>query len=170
MNISSFILPILIILLFIYSYAKKVPIFSKFVEGAEKALKLVYDIFPYIVGIFIAVSLFRVSGLSSALSKFMQPITSFFGIPSELTEFIAVRPLSGSGSLALLESIYKTYGADSYIARCASVIMGSSETIFYVTAVYFSGTKVKKLKGAIPIALTASLSGTLIACLLCRIM
>lgn len=170
MNPSSYILPVLIIALFIYAYAKKVPVFSRFVEGAQKAIALVASIFPYVTAIFIAVNLFRISGLAEAFAKLMQPISGFFGIPSELTEFIAVRPLSGSGSLAILEGIYKDYGADSYIARCASVIMGSSETVFYVTAVYFSGTKAKKLQGAIPIALFASFAGTLIACLLCRIM
>ncbi len=167
---SAYILPILVIVLFLFAYIKRVPVFTRFAEGAEKAIKLVVSIFPFIAGIYLAVVLFRVSGLSAALSKTLAPVFDFIGVPSELTEFIVVRPLSGSGSLALLEDIYKTYGADSYTARCASVIMGSSETIFYVTAVYFSTTKVKKLKGAIPIALLATAVGAVVSCLLCRLM
>ena len=91
------------------------------------------------------------------------------GIPPELTELIVVRPMSGSGSLGLLSEIYARYGADSYAARSASVIVGSSETVFYVAALY-GGGRVKRYRGAIAIALVATFAGTVISCLLCRLM
>ncbi len=165
---SAYILPILIILVFLFSAIRRVPVFDSFAEGAKEALKLVVAIFPYIAGIFVCVTLFRVSGLAASFTKLVTPVFNIIGIPPELTELIVIRPMSGSGSLALIENIYENYGADSYIARCASVIMGSSETVFYVAAVYFSTTKVKKLRYAIPIALTATVVGAILSCLICR--
>ena len=167
---SVYIVPIFLIFLLLYASYKNLNTYNIFVNGAKGAIDLVVSIFPYIVAIMASVALMRVSGLMDLLTSLISPVFNLLGIPPEVSELVLLRPFTGSGSFALLNDIYTTYGADSYIARCASVIMGSSETIFYVTAVYFSGTKVKKLKGAIPIALTASLSGTLIACLLCRIM
>ncbi|MBO4412504.1 MAG: spore maturation protein, partial [Clostridia bacterium] len=133
------------------------------------AINLIVEIFPYIVAILISVALFRVSGLADLLVKFVSPVFNFLGIPTEVCELILLRPFTGSGSFAILNDILKTYGADSYISRCACTIMGSSETVFYVAAVYFSGTKVKKLLYAIPCALLASLFAAVLSCLLCRI-
>lgn len=165
---SAYILPILIILVFAFSFIRHVPVFDSFAEGAKEALKLVVAIFPYIAGIYVCVTLFRISGLAAAFTEIVTPFFNFIGIPPELTELIVIRPMSGSGSLALIEKIYEDYGADSYIARCASVIMGSSETIFYVAAVYFSTTKVKRLRYGIPIAIVATLVGAIMSCLICR--
>ena len=108
--------------------------------------------------------------MSETIADYTNPFFRLIGIPKELTELIIIRPLSGSGSLALLEELYQTYGVDSYVSRCASVIIGSSETVFYIAAVYFSTTKVKKLRSAIPIALIATFIGTIFACLFCRLM
>ena len=118
----------------------------------------------------IAVALLRVSGITSWLTQLLSPIFNALGVPPELTELVLLRPFTGSGSYALLEDVLVTYGADSYISRCACVIMGCSETIFYVATVYFSQTKVKKLLYAIPVALLCSTVGTILACLLCRVM
>lgn len=167
---SAYILPILFILLFIYCIYKRLNTYDNFVKGAKGAIKLVVDIFPFIASIMIAVALLRVSGITSWLTQILSPIFNALGVPSELTELVLLRPFTGSGSYALLEDVLVTYGADSYISRCACVIMGCSETIFYVATVYFSQTKVKKLLYAIPVALFCSIVGTILACLLCRIM
>ena len=167
---TIYILPIIFIFIFIYSAFKKVNCYDTFVKGAKGAIPLVVSIFPYIASIMIAVTLLRVSGITYYLGMALSPIFSFFGIPGELCELVLLRPFTGSGSLALLNDIFATYGVDSYIARCASVIIGCSETIFYVTTVYLSKTKVKKLLYAIPVALVATFIGTIAACLLCKIM
>ena len=166
---SAYILPILFILLFIYCIYKRLNTYDHFVKGAKGAIKLVVDIFPFIASIMIAVALLRVSGITSWLTQLLSPIFNALGVPPELTELVLLRPFTGSGSYALLEDVLVTYGADSYISRCACVIMGCSETIFYVATVYFSQTKVKKLLYAIPVALLCSIVGTILACLLCRI-
>lgn len=167
---SAYILPVLFILLFIYCIFKRINTYDHFVKGAKGALKLVVDIFPFIASIMIAVALLRVSGITTWLTEVLSPIFNALGIPPELTELVLLRPFTGSGSYALLEDVLTTYGADSYIARCACVIMGCSETIFYVATVYLSQTKVKKLFYAIPVALLCSLVGTILACLLCKVM
>lgn len=167
---SVYILPVIFILLFIYCVYKRINTYDHFVKGAKGAIKLVIDIFPFIASILVAVALLRVSGITDFLANLLAPIFNFLGIPPELCELVLLRPFTGSGSYGILESIFTTYGADSYIARCACVIMGCSETIFYVATVYISQTKVKRLFYAIPVALVCSLVGTILACLICRIM
>lgn len=167
---SKYILPAFIIIVILWAFIKKVPIYDNFVKGSKESITLILSIFPYICAVLIAVELFSLSGLNSYLAKIMSPVLSFLGMPPELCEILIIRPLSGNGSLALLEGIYKTYGVDSYIARCASVIVGASETVFYVCTVYFSTTKVKKLRYAIPISLIACYVGAMASCILCRFM
>lgn len=149
---------------------KRINTYDYFVKGAKGAIKLVVDIFPFIASIMIAVALLRVSGITTWLTQILTPIFNLLGVPPELCELVLLRPFTGSGSYALLENVLATYGADSYIARCACVIMGCSETIFYVATVYFSQTKVKKLLYAIPVALICSIVGTILACLICKVM
>ncbi len=166
---SAYILPIIFIALFCYSKYKKVNTYDTFVKGAKKAIPLVVDIFPYIAAIMLAVALLRASGITTLLADALSPIFNALGIPTELIELVLLRPFTGSGSYALLNDVLVQYGADSYISRCACVILGCSETIFYVTTVYISQTKVKKLLYAIPIALVCAVFGSVIACLLCKV-
>ncbi len=168
--IDVYILPILFILIFIYCLFKKINTYDTFVKGAKGAIKLVVEIFPYIATILIATTLLRVSGITTFLTQILSPVFTALGVPSELVELVLLRPFTGSGSYGILENIFTQYGADSYISRCACVIMGCSETIFYVATVYISQTKVKKLLYAIPVALVCSFVGTIVACLLCKIM
>lgn len=166
---STYILPVLIIFLFCYAFFRKVNVYKSFIDGAKSAFSLCLDIFPYITAILVAVALFRVSGLANLLLNVLNPIFNLLGIPTEVCELVLLRPFTGSGSFALLSDIFTRYGADSYIARCACCILGASETLFYVTTVYTSKTSIKKLYYAIPVGLLASIFGSIIACLLCRV-
>lgn len=170
MSVSAFIIPILLILLLLYAWRKKVNAYGAFANGAKGAIDLCLDIFPFLVTIFVVVELFSTSGLAGHLADILAPALTFVGIPTELTQLILIRPFSGSASLTLVEDIFSNYGADSYISRCASVIMGSSETVFYVATVYFSQTKTKKLAYAIPVALLCTVVGAIFSCWICRIM
>jgi len=127
--------------------------YESFVKGAKSALKLVIDILPFIATILIAMQLFAVSGLLDLLSAAVRPVFDWLGIPHELTPFILLKPFSGGGSIALFEQIVAEHGPDHYITRVASVIAGSSETVFYISAIYFSKTKIRNLGYAIPVAL-----------------
>lgn len=170
MKFSSYLIPLLIISLIIYSIYKKNNAYSSFVYGAKNSFDLVLTSFPYLVAIFVAVELFSVSGLSKVLGTILSPLFNLLGIPIELSELILLKPFTGCGSLAALENIFATYGVDSYLARCGCAIAGSSEAIFYITAVYFSQTKVKKFSYGIPVAFISMTLGIVTACLICKIM
>ena len=126
--------------------------------------------FPYLVAIFIIIELFEVSGLSDYIAITLRPFLNVLGIPTELIPIILIKPFSGCGSLAVLENIFTTYGVDSYLARAGSAIAGSSEAIFYTTAVYFSKTDIKKFSYGIPVAIIANFIGAVVACNICKIM
>lgn len=166
----SYLLPAVLIAIVLFGSFKRVKPYDAFTRGAKEAIPLCVMIFPYLIAIFILAELFRASGLSDFLTKLLSPVFDFIGIPPELTELVLLKPFSGSGSLALLSDIYKSYGADSYIARCASCIFGSSETVFYIAAVYFSSVKQKKLTKAIIISLAASFTSCIFACFICHIL
>lgn len=166
---SSYIIPALIIALVLYSIIKKENAYNHFVFGAKTSFDLILISFPYMVAIFIVIELFQASGISDYLSTLLKPVLNIFGVPTELIPMILIKPFSGCGSLAVLENIFITYGADSYLARAGAAIAGSSEAIFYVSAVYFAKTKVSKFGMAIPIALVANLVGAIVACNICKI-
>ncbi len=164
-----YIIPILLLLLVLFGLIKRQNNYESFVKGAQKSLLLVFEIFANIVAIFVIIELFKQSGISAFLQKYISPVFGLFGIPKELCELIVLKPFSGSGSLAILSDIFSNYGVDSYIGRCASVIISSSETVFYVTSVYFSKTKVKNMGYAIPLALFVTFLSSILACLFCKI-
>ena len=166
---SKFIIPILIILLIIYSVIKKNNTYNSFVIGAKSSFDVVLTSFPYIVVIFIAVEIFNVSGLAVLFSDFVAPFFEFFGVPKQLSQIVILKNFTGCGSLALLENIFTTYGVDSYLARAGCCIAGCSEAIFYITAVYFSKTKVVKFRYAIPVGVIANFVGAIVSCWICRI-
>lgn len=165
----NLVLPILFIIIFIYALIKKVPAYDYFVAGSKDSVNLVISFFPYLCAIFIFVELMDASGVSDILCKVLSPALKFFGIPTELSKLIILRPFSGNGSLAIVKDIFIKHGADSFVGRCASVVLGASDTIFYVTAVYLSTVKVTKLRYTIPICIIASFLGSVAACLLVRI-
>ena len=165
-----YIIPAVFIAVFGFAIFKKVKIYDEFSKGVQEAVKFTFSLIPCLAAIFMMCEVFEASGLADALTKLLSPVFGFLGIPPELTKLVLIKPFSGSGSIAYLTDIINKYGADSYIARCACVCFGSSETVFYISAVYFAGTKVKKLAMPILAVLIATLLSTVIACLLCRVM
>lgn len=168
MTIFVFLIPSLILFVFIYAAVKKINVFQAFVIGIKNALILIYDVFPYVCAVTIMSELAYKSGVYELIGKLFAPILTVFGIPKELFPLIILKPFSGSGSLALLSDIYKTYGVDGYISKCASAIFGSSETVFYISAIYFSACKEKRLKKAICISLVSIFISCVFACFICR--
>lgn len=164
----KYVIPVVIILTLVVAVIKKASVYDSFIIGIRESLSLVISLLPYLTSIFMLMEIFRVSGLSVKLTELLAAPLSFLGIPKELCELLILRPLSGSGSLAVVENIFTEYGADSYVARCASVIMASNDTIFYIAAVYLSTSKDKSCGQAVAISLACSLFGAISACLLCR--
>ena len=164
------LIPLLFLFVFAFAIVKRVNVFNSFIDGAKQAIPLTISIFPYIATVLMAIELMKVSGVYNAVELVFSPALKFLGIPSELTPLIILRPFSGSGSLGLVNDVYSNYGVDSYAGRCASVLYGSTETVFYLSTIYFSGTSVKKLGLAIPIAIFCSVMSGVLACLFCKIM
>lgn len=166
----SYIIPSIIIITLLIGAIKKISVYDSFVVGIKEALALTISLLPYLASIFMLIEIFKISGLSQKISDVLAIPLGFFGIPKELCELLILRPLSGTGSLAVVENIFATYGVDSYVARCASVIMASNDTIFYIVAVYMSSCKDKSTAIAIPISIFSSFLGAILSCLLCKIM
>ena len=168
--VSDYIIPALILVLLLFAVLKKDKPYNSFVEGANESISLVKDIFPYIVAVFLFIEVFDKCGMTDFCAKIFSPVFNLFGVPTELTKLIVLKPFSGSGGLAILQDIFTKYGADSYIGRCASTILASSDTVFFVTTVYLSKTSVKKLGWALPVALFATFLSVILSCLFCRLL
>ena len=169
MRVTDFIIPIFIIFIFAFAGFRRVNTYQSFAKGAKAAIKLSIDILPFIATILIAIQLFARSGLLELLCTALAPVMGLFGIPAELTHFIILKPFSGSGSIALFQEIVTLHGPNSYITRVASVIAGSSETVFYISAVYFSKTKIRNLSYAIPVALLCVFAAAVLAAFVCLV-
>lgn len=165
---SAYIIPVIFLVVLLLSFVRRKEPYGGFIDGAKQAVDLTINVFPYLLAIMVAVEAFRVSGASAYLANAIEPVLSAVGLPKELAELMFLRPVSGAGSLAILDGIYTDYGPDSYIGRCASVIYGSSETIFYISTIYFSQSHVRRLRYAIPVALVATLTGCIVGCYLLR--
>ena len=165
----ALIIPLIFIFVFVFAVIKKVNVYDCFTDGIREAVNFTISLLPCLAAIFMMCALFESSGLSDLLTRLLSPVLGFLGIPEELTKLVLIKPFSGSGSLAYLNEIISEHGADSYVARCACVCFGSSETVFYISAVYFAGHKVKKLALPIICVLVATFVSTIIACLICRI-
>ena len=166
----QYVIPVIFIIVFIFAAVKKVRVYDEFSEGVKQAVKFTFSLLPCLAAIFMMCELFEISGLAGGITQLLSPVFSALGIPSELTKLVLIKPFSGSGSLAYLTAVIEKYGADSYISRCACVLYGSSETVFYISAVYFAGLKVKKLAVPIIIVLISTLLSTVVACLICKVM
>jgi len=168
--ITQYIVPALFLIVLITALIKKKDAYSYYIDGSRSALSLMAGVFPYLLAIMMAVEVFRASGVSAFLASLTAPVFKLLGLPAELTELLILRPLSGAGSLAVLDNVYATYGTDTYIGRCASVIYGSSETVFYISAIYMSQSKCRNLRYAIPVSIVATLTGCVVGCLILRLM
>lgn len=165
----ALIVPVLFAAVFLYSAVKKVKLYDAFTTGIKGAIPLIVSVFPYVAAILMLSELFEASGFSATLTRALTPVFRVLGIPEELSKLVLVKPFSGSGATALLSEILNAYGADSYIGRCACVCYGSSETVFYISAVYFANVKQKKLFKPVCIALFANFATIIVGCQLCKL-
>jgi spore maturation protein B len=166
--ISVLAIPMIIVFIPIYGYSKGIKVYEEFTEGAKEGFQVALRIIPFLVAIFLAISVFRASGAMDILTWIISPITSKIGMPGEVVPMALMRPLSGSGALGIMSELIKTHGADSFIGRLSSTMMGSTETTFYIIAVYFGSINVKQTRHALPAALTADLAGIIAAVVVCH--
>jgi spore maturation protein B len=134
-------------------------VFDDFITGAKDGFKVVIDILPTLIGLMVAIGILRASGLLDNLATVLQPVTDFLHFPSEAVPLVIVKMFSSSAATSLLLDIYKEHGPDSYLGRLVSIIMSSTETIFYTLAVYFMAAGVKKTRYTLVGCLLATLTG-----------
>jgi spore maturation protein B len=161
--VSYFIIPLMLVGFPLYGLYKRVPVYESFVGGAKEGFQVAVRIIPYLVAILFAVAMFRASGAMDALTRLLSPILGPIGFPAEVLPMALIRPLTGSGSAALVVDMINRYGEDSIYVKMASVMFGSTETTFYVIAVYFGAINIRKTRHAVPVGLTADISAMLFA-------
>jgi spore maturation protein B len=169
MSYTDFIIPIIISLIVGYGLIKGVNVFEEFIVGAKEGLAVVISIFPALVALMTVVAMLNISGVIDFISYILSPITSALGIPKEIVPLGLLRPISGSGSLAIFENTLTKYGADSFIGRVASVLQGSTETTFYTIAVYFGANQIDKTRHSLFCALIADLTSLILSGVLVRL-
>ncbi|MBD7915873.1 spore maturation protein [Clostridium sp. Sa3CUN1] len=161
--VTKSIIPIIVVIIITYGMIKGKKVYEWFVEGAKEGLKVCINIFPYLLAMIIAVNIFREAKLLNMLNELISPVSSFIGLPKEIVPLVLIKPLSGSGALGILTDILNTYGPDSYIGLIASVIMGTTETIFYTITVYFGAVQIKKIRHTLWAAILADLTAIIIS-------
>ncbi|WP_427337720.1 spore maturation protein [Caloranaerobacter sp. DY30410] len=168
--ISISIIPIIISIILIHGYLKGIDLYDAFVDGAKEGFKTSIRIMPYLIAIFVAIGIFKRSGAMEIIVNFFSPLAKFLSIPKEVIPLIIMRPISGSGSLAVVKDIITTYGPDSFVGRVASTMMGSAETIFYTMAVYFGAVGIKDGRYTLKAALLSHLASVIASVIVCRLM
>ena len=154
-NWGSYVLPCMIVGIVAFGLYKKVKVFDCFMVGAKKGLHTVYELFPSITGLVVAVSMLKESGAMEIISSFLKPVTSIFGVPEEITPMALLSPVSGGGSLSLFENVLKNYGPDSFVGQVASVVRGSTDTTLYAVTVYYAAVSIKNTRHTLLAGLTA---------------
>lgn len=155
--LSNAAVPTVILLIIIYGVIEKNKVYDTFLEGAKEGLDVVINIFPTLIGIFLAVGALRSSGILDAIINLIKPVIAMLKIPAEIMPLAILRPISGSASMAVATDIMSKYGVDTIIGQIASTIMGSTETTFYTIALYTSAVKIKKIRFVLIAALVADI-------------
>lgn len=168
-QISLWALPIIIIAVLTMGLIKKVPIYEEFTEGAKDGFKVSISIIPYLVAIIVGISMFRASGCMDFVGTILSPLLAKLSIPVESLPVMITRSLSGSATLGLFSEIAHKYGADAYVTKLCAVIVGSSETTFYVLAVYFGSIGITKYRYALLVGILADIIGIFVAIFVCTL-
>ena len=161
--LSRWAIPLLLLGITAWGLSRGVPIYERFVEGAKEGWQTALRVLPYLVGMLVAIQVFQHSGALDQLIRVLTPFTSRLGFPPEALPMALIRPISGSGSLALLSQIFATYGADSFIGRLAATMMGSTETSLYVLTVYAGSVGLKRTRHTLATALLADAAAVILS-------
>lgn len=167
---SNSIIPIIILGIVIHGKIKGVDIYDSFVKGAIDGLKATWSILPYIIGIFLAIGIFKSGKGIDMLEFIFKPIAELFSIPKELIGLIIVKPLSGSGALGMYNELVSRVGMGNLVEQMGATIVGASETIFYTMAIYFGSLKIKNTRHTLACAMMSHVAGVLAAVFICYIL
>ena len=166
--ISIWALPAIIILILTFGLIRKVPLYEVFTTGAKEGFKVSVNIIPYLVAIMVGISMLRASGIIEGIGPLLSPILSHFNISADVIPLMIVRPLSGSAALGIFSDIAHNAGPDAFTTKLAAIMVGSSETTFYILAVYFGAVGISKIRYALIVGLLADIIGIVSAILVCN--
>jgi spore maturation protein B len=167
-TLSIWAIPAMLALIPLWGTLRGVKVYETFIEGADEGLQLAIKILPYLIGMMVALAVFRESGAMQVAAKLLSPITKPLGFPPEILPLIIVRPLSGAGAMAVVTDLLKQHGPDSFVGQLASVLMGSTDTTFYVLTVYFGAVGVRRTRYAASVGLIADAAGFIVGLLACN--
>ena len=161
--LGVFVIPAMLVGFPLYGLWKRVPVYEAFVDGAKEGFQVAVRIIPYLVAILFAIAMFRASGAMDAFVGLVGPLTSALGVPPDIIPMALLRPLTGSGSAALVADLIANFGEDALVTKMAAVMFGSTETTLYVIAVYFGAVNIAKTRHAVPVGLLADLTAFVLA-------
>lgn len=167
-EVSRWAIPVLICFFLLLGWVRRVPVYEAFIQGAGEGFQTAISIIPYLVAMFVAIKVFRVSGSMEILARACSPFLKLFGAPADVLPLAIMRPLSGSSALGLATELIKTHGPDSFVGRLASVMQGSTDTTFFVLTVYFGSVGVRRFRHAVILGLLADLSGLIASIWICN--
>ncbi len=168
--ISAFAIPVMIVGIIVFGLAKHTNVYDSFIEGAKSGLESTVQIAAPLVGLLVGISALRGSGALEILATILSPMTDYMGVPSDVLPLALLRPVSGSGSIAIVNDIFKNCGPDSVAGKIASVMMGSTETTFYTVAVYFGAVGIRNVRHTVKSALVADFAGMTMAIVMVRML
>ena len=166
-TVSLLALPLIILFVLTLGMIKKVPVYEEFIEGAKDGFKVCINIIPYLVAIIVCISMLRASGVIDSVGNLLSPVFNKLMVPIEALPVMIVRSLSGAATLGLFSDIAHNFNPDSYLTKLTAVIVGSSETTFYVLAVYFGSVGIKKIRYALLTGLLADFIGVVVSIIVC---
>lgn len=153
--ISLWFIPVMIAFILIYGTYKKVPTYESFVEGGKEGIKMAVSIMPFLVGMMVAIAVFRASGALDVMVNWIRPALEIVGVPAEIVPLALIRPISGTAALGITSDLIGVHGPDSFIGTLAAALQGSTDTTFYVLTVYFGAVGIKKMGDALKVGLLA---------------
>ncbi|MDB0439234.1 spore maturation protein [Clostridioides difficile] len=166
---SNLLIPVIILYIVVYGKYKKIDVYDSFVKGAIDGLKAAWDILPYIIGIFLAIGIFKTGKGLDMLEWLFTPIANMMSIPKELIGLISVKPLSGSGALGMYSELANRVGVGTLVEKMGATIVGSSETIFYTMAIYYGSLKIKNTRHTLSCAMISHVAGVIAAVFICYV-
>ena len=167
-NISVWLIPAMVLFILLWGLIKKIHVYEVFVDGAKDGLKVSVNILPYLIAIMVAVSMLRASGAIDIAASAFSGVLAYLKIPVDVLPVMVIRSLSGSAVLGLFSEIANNYGPDAYATKLAAIMVGSSETTFYVLAVYFGSVGIKKFRHALCAGILADIIGIIAAVAVAR--
>lgn len=167
--VAVWLIPAFIFLVIVYGLVKRVHVFDSFIEGAKEGFPMAVRLIPFLVGMLVAIGLFRDSGAMDLLAGVLNPILEFLNVPAEILPLGLMRPISGSGALAITTDILQTRGPDSFLGRLASTMQGSTDTTLFVLTVYFGAVGIYRARHALPVGLLGDLGGFIAAVAVCTL-